>query len=343
MSQPKMIVSFGDKQETSKFLLSICIPTYNRSAFLAQTIESIVTQPSFREGSCVELIVLDNCSQDSTSELCMMYLELYPENFKYHRQLEPVQADINFRDVLNLASGDFLRLNNDTLMHDKHSLRYMLNVLGGITSSSASENRETPFFSNGSIRLRIYPIYCPSMDSFLRLTCGTSTYIGAFGIWRDDFHLIQNCFSELAWKNHLGHVDCLFRLFELGRSIVIDNCVLATMNLPIYRGGYDIGEVVVAEYLRLCQRCVRLGLITSGSMLRETRRSIINASKWFNNQLLYPNLYRFEFKDFFVIVKTSCSERPILLAFFYLHMYFDYFLKFCRKSIKQLLLYIKRR
>ena len=181
------------------------------------------------------------------------------------------------------------------------------------------------------------------MDSFLKLSCGTSTYIGAFGIWRDDLHLIQNYFPELAWKNCLGQVDCLFRLLELGRSLVIYNCVLGTINQPINRGGYDIGKVVVAEYLRLCQRCFRLGLITRGSMLRETRRSIINASKWFNNQLLYPNLYRFEFKDFFVIVKTSCSERPILLAFFYLHMYFDYFLKFCRKSIKQLLLYIKRR
>ncbi len=341
MLKNKTLGHFTACKNASKFLLSICIPTYNRVASLRETIDSIVTQSSFRDDSCVELVILDNCSQDSTSELCKMYLELYPENFKYHRQLEPVQADINFRDVLNLASGVFVKLNNDTLIHKSYSLRYMLDFLNDAIASAESGNKVTPFFANGLIRLQTDSINCHSMDHFIGLTSGLSTYIGAFGIWRDDFHLIQNSFPELAWKNSLGHVDCLFRLFELGSSFVICNSALGSINSPFKRGGYDIGKVFVDEYLRLCRRANILGLISNRSVFIETRRSILYASRWFNNQLLYPDLYGFQFDDFFERIGKACSVHPMLLSFFYFHLRWDYLLKYFKKFIKRFVCFLK--
>ena len=53
-----------------KPLLSICIPTYNRSGYLEQCLESIVHQERFDE---IEVIISDNCSTDDTEAVCKKY------------------------------------------------------------------------------------------------------------------------------------------------------------------------------------------------------------------------------------------------------------------------------
>ena len=58
----------------SKFILSICIPTFNRSAYLESTIESIVNQALFRDRMYVEIVVSDNASSDATANICQDYL-----------------------------------------------------------------------------------------------------------------------------------------------------------------------------------------------------------------------------------------------------------------------------
>ena len=172
------------------------------------------------------------------------------------------------------------------------------------------------------------------MPEFLRMSCSISTYIGAFGIWRDDFYLITNLFPELAWKNSLGHVDCLFRLFELGHHVVIHNKKTSNIVKPVRHGGYDIGKVFIDEYLRLCRRSLAKGLIDQRALLREIRRSILYSCSWFNNQILYPDLYSFNFDDFFQKVRAACAGTPVLLIQFSIYQRSDYILKYIRKRIK---------
>lgn len=321
----------------SNFLLSICIPTFNRSSYLKRTIDSIIRQTSFCDQFFVEIVVSDNCSLDTTSELCKSYLQLYPGRFVYHKQLKPVQADINFCDCLNLASGCFIKLNNDTLIHEEGSLDYMLDVVANAYCLGAMHNKVTPFFSNGLIANTQFSSSRISMSEFLRQSCGISAYIGAFGIWRDDFSRINNSFPELAWKNSLGHVDCLFRLFEMGHSVVIHNKKVATIDKPVKHGGYDVGKVFIDEYLRLCRRALSTGMIDYKSFTREIRRSIFYASAWFINQSLYPDLYSFQFDGFFQRVRAACVGRPILLSEFYFRLGFDFILKYSRQFVKKFL------
>ncbi len=322
-------------QAQSRFLLSICIPTYNRCAHLKRTIESIVSQAAFKDGSLVELVVLDNDSQDATPDVCQHFLHLYPSSFVYNRQEQGVQPDINFRDVLNLASGSYLKLNNDTLVHSDDSLQFMLEVLAN--SSDRLGKKITPFFSNGLIPHIKSPVSCVSTNDFLRLTYGISTYIGAFGVWREDFHQVQSFRPEIAWKNSLGHVDCLFRLLDAGHSFVIYNNKIACIDKPANHGGYDVGKVFLDEYLRLCWRSYRGGHIAYQAYICEVRRSIFYASSWFNNQILYPNLYSFKFDFFYYRVRAACLGDPCLLLLFFLHQHFDLLLKLSRKTTKSLI------
>ena len=83
-------------------LLSICIPTYNRSECLAQTVESIINSNSF--DNRVEIVISDNCSTDDTEQVCRNYTNMY-SNIKYYRQLEPTDiADKNFIDALSFGT-----------------------------------------------------------------------------------------------------------------------------------------------------------------------------------------------------------------------------------------------
>ena len=48
-------------------LLTICIPTFNRISYLEDTIKSIYDNLNSNL-NCFEVIILDNCSTDTTSE-----------------------------------------------------------------------------------------------------------------------------------------------------------------------------------------------------------------------------------------------------------------------------------
>lgn len=83
--------------------LSICIPTYNRAAYLQIALESIVCQADPDE---VEIVVSDNASTDDTEALVAGYRERFP-NLVYHRAAENMGADRNFLKSVELASGAY--------------------------------------------------------------------------------------------------------------------------------------------------------------------------------------------------------------------------------------------
>ncbi|RYZ98014.1 MAG: glycosyltransferase, partial [Sphingobacteriaceae bacterium] len=70
--------------------LSICIPTYNRSNNLRETIESIITQPEFNGTDEVEIVIADNCSTDDTETVANEYTAKYPSKIKYNRNSENI-------------------------------------------------------------------------------------------------------------------------------------------------------------------------------------------------------------------------------------------------------------
>ena len=49
----------------SQPLVSICIPTYNRSEYLRLSLERYIREPEFLSG-CVEIVISDNTSTDDT-------------------------------------------------------------------------------------------------------------------------------------------------------------------------------------------------------------------------------------------------------------------------------------
>ena len=109
------------------FLLSICIPTFNRSASLFKVLTSITRQEEFVRGS-VQICISNNASTDDTEAVAKSFANQFPSLVKYARQ-EVTISDDNFKAVLCMADGEYLKLNNDTLEHEEGSLSYVLDEI----------------------------------------------------------------------------------------------------------------------------------------------------------------------------------------------------------------------
>lgn len=84
-------------------LISICIPTYNRSSQLSYLLDSIINQIDSR----VEVVISDNGSTDSTLEMLTQYSKSYP-TIKYQRQNENRGFVENYPAVGQMGSGEYL-------------------------------------------------------------------------------------------------------------------------------------------------------------------------------------------------------------------------------------------
>lgn len=84
-------------------LVSICIPTYNRAAFIPKAIESALGQ-TYKN---IEVIVVDNASTDNTEEIIASYSD---PRLNYVRNSENIGQFGNLNRCIELYNGDFLHI-----------------------------------------------------------------------------------------------------------------------------------------------------------------------------------------------------------------------------------------
>ena len=88
-------------------LVSVCVTTYNHAPYIAQAIESILAQKCDFD---VEIILSDDCSQDSTPEICRSYAERYPERVRLLSAEQNVGMRANYRRTIEAARGEYVAL-----------------------------------------------------------------------------------------------------------------------------------------------------------------------------------------------------------------------------------------
>jgi Glycosyltransferases involved in cell wall biogenesis len=89
-----------------QFEISICIPTYNREAYLKQALDSIIRQLTPETKGKIEICVSDNASADNTKKLIEEYKNLYP-HITYFRSDINMGADRNYLKASEIANGKY--------------------------------------------------------------------------------------------------------------------------------------------------------------------------------------------------------------------------------------------
>jgi glycosyltransferase involved in cell wall biosynthesis len=89
----------------SALIVSICIPTFNRSRYVASLLESLVVQLEDFPYPC-EIFIADNASPDTTAEVVASFSDRLP--IRYHRHAENIGGYPNWQFVMSHAMGRYL-------------------------------------------------------------------------------------------------------------------------------------------------------------------------------------------------------------------------------------------
>lgn len=241
-------------------LLSICIPTRNRAAFLYRTLRSITQTSVFQNGNEVEIVVSDNASTDATPEIAKVFTDKYGDKIIYSRNEQDI-ADKNFEKSLRLAHGMFRKLNNDTFCITDAGLQNILT-----TVKRYSEKRPVLFFSNRNDA----DCFCTSLDSFVREASFVATGIAAFGIWDADLEKATG-FSARA-DRQLTQTEAVLKMVADKKEAVVVNKQFGGVQSIWDKAGYAVEKIFGQYYLDILSDYVNKGAISKSIFKVEKKK-----------------------------------------------------------------------
>lgn len=299
-----------------KPLLTICIPTYNRSAFLKKTLNSIVNQKIFTDTENIEIVVSDNCSTDDTFYVVQKLINRYGEKIKYFKTEKNIGFD-NFEYVMNKGTGLFLKLNNDTLAHSDGSLLFMTDVI-----KKYIDKKPILFFTNKEQKNT--EIECTSLDNFILEVSYFNTWIASFGMWNADIRSKKNWFRYN--NSQIPQTDILCRMFTGGKYAIVANRKLFNSMEVKNKGGYNIAEVFGYNYLKILKEYVNHNTLSKIVYNQEKKKILTKHINFFYFDI--KNRYSFQKTGYFKWLLSDYKYCP----YFYYSL-FKVFLKILWRKI----------
>lgn len=95
-----------DKVLKPKF--TIVMPIYNVEQWLEEAILSVINQVDISFENDVEILLMNDCSPDNSSEICIKYAKLYPNNIYYHVNPENLKLSETRNRGLKIARGKYV-------------------------------------------------------------------------------------------------------------------------------------------------------------------------------------------------------------------------------------------
>lgn len=197
-------------------LVSFCVPTYGRAAFIQQTLESALAQTI----EDFEVVVVDDCSPDNTGEIVA---RISDARVRYVRNAENLGVPENLNRSMSLARGQYLVLLEDHDLLEPTYLQETLRVMnrypsvgfvatGLVVIDEHDVPREQyvnqlPEFTTGRMLLKrlLTRTTCPfSVTTLIRrsATAGISPLFDARYWWYAD----QGLWLRLAARADVGYV-----------------------------------------------------------------------------------------------------------------------------------------
>jgi abequosyltransferase len=108
----------------TKFILSICIPTFNRAQYIEQTLKSII--PKINKN--IEIVIYDGASSDNTDEIIYQYTIKY-KNIIYYKALKNGGVDRDYANCIEMARGKYCWLMSSDDIVPPNSIEKILDSL----------------------------------------------------------------------------------------------------------------------------------------------------------------------------------------------------------------------
>lgn len=199
--------------------LSICMATFNRSAYIAETLDSIL--PQLVPG--VELIIVDGASPDNTADVVSPYAIAW-QQVRYYRESLNSGVDADYDKAAGYARGEYIWLMTDDDLLKPGGLARVLNIIteeapdllvvdAEILDASCSELLQERRFGFSGLRR-----YGPADRDSLLVDAGDPlSFIGGTIIRRDLWHARDR---ESFYGSLFVHVGVIFQA-PIPRTILL--------------------------------------------------------------------------------------------------------------------------
>ena len=280
------------------YLLSICIPTFNRARYLKQCLNSIIIQKGFEE---IEVVISDNYSTDGTQEIGNEYSKKY-SNIRYFRNDKNV-ADMNFSLVFQRAKGSLRKLTNDTVVYKAGAIKYMLDI----AKENIDRKPQVYFLSNGDNRNE--GMVVSSLDDYITALGHNLTWIRSIAIWDEDC----NDLSELVnnANTRLGQVPFLLKNFEKhGSAVIFNRNIMEAHDIEKKNLSYGLYKVFYETFLGFVKPYVEKGKISKNTYEYLRKDLLLN---FFCHWIIYKELdsdkYIFSDEDLSKLVEEAYKNE----------------------------------
>jgi abequosyltransferase len=298
-------------------ILSICVPTYNRSRFLKeQLIRFSAFDSSIYEQ--VEILISNNCSTDNTKEVVKSFLGEFP--FIYHENEENQGMDGNFLTCFELATGKYIWLLGDDDFIEESGLKNLLSYL---------DKKE----EYGLVHINMIPT---KNDIGSKIYLDMSKFLDDIGIW------ITFISGNIVNRKYVGTIDLrkYMGTWFLIMPLYITCAYKEEKNLMVYdrlfdggkdagtNGGYNIFDVFVKNYLNIFKEYLDLGIITDEIYKKEKKYSFDFIMTYYNKLIIKKEKSRFKVdnaKD--TIIEYFGENRFYLKIFILMFLNFFHYLK----------------
>jgi glycosyltransferase involved in cell wall biosynthesis len=153
--------------------LIIGIPSYNGANTIGISISSIINQVEELNEE-IEVLILDNASEDETQEVIKSYSSRY-KFIKYFRNIKNVGADKNFELCIKRSNGKFVWLLSDDDEIRNGRIRKVLNIIKkNPYLTVVFVNYESVYLLNCNKE-----VLCKTMDEFFEKTLFKSTLVSS--------------------------------------------------------------------------------------------------------------------------------------------------------------------
>jgi glycosyltransferase involved in cell wall biosynthesis len=199
--------------------LSICIATYNRAAFIGETLESIISQLT----DDVEIVIVDGASTDNTEDVVRVYLNR-DERIRYERLPAKGGVDRDFCRAIERARGRYCWLfPDDDLLRPTAVPTVLAKTREGFSLIVVNAQAKTPDFSE-ILKERFLALNSDvaigsgDMDQLFERTAAYLSFIGAVVI-RRSLWMERN--AENYWGTEFVHVGVIFQAPLPGPALLV--------------------------------------------------------------------------------------------------------------------------
>lgn len=242
--------------------LTIGIPTYNGAKYLAESIESAVSQLSELLQPRVEILVSDNASTDGTSEIVQRYVAMYPDVMSYSRNEQNIGYDRNVDTLFKVAKGKYVWLLGDDDVLVSGALKRFFSVLSqqkniavfvlptsfvNISTGNRSWNRQFP-----------EDVVCVNGDDFLQKTLWATAALSSLCIRKADWNaeLLEQYFGS-QWI-HIGGIIEIMR-HRNSAYVFSEEMVVVRLENPRWEGHFGNQLIVSMRYLAMLESTTSIG------------------------------------------------------------------------------------